>query len=165
MINDAMIEKAARAAVVAKIDGDCTLEDYLVFDAADAMSLGVTLISTDIYGKPIFHPISDIRGEEQDEMVMAIARKLTRAALTTALPLILEEAGFTDDLTARCAEIVGWHKTGLLEGPALRAYATAINAERGIGFNEALGVAEHKTKLDACRAATAIRAMGEKANG
>lgn len=99
-----------------------------------------------------------------DALTMDECRDTAKAALTAALPLILEEAGLTDDLAARCAEIVGWHKTGLLEGPALRAYATAINAERGIGFNEALGVAEHKTKLDACRAATAIRAMGEKTN-
>src|SRR3546814_9510469 len=45
----------------------------------------------------------------------------------------------TDELRARCAEILEWHKTGVLRGYVLRAYADKLRDKFGNVFDAEIG--------------------------
>lgn len=63
----------------------------------------------------------------------------------------------TDELRARCAEILEWHQTGILRGSALRDYAGKLREKFGNVFDagEALALAEKETTRELMEAALA----------
>lgn len=79
---------------------------------------------------------------------------LIRAALQAAPPAPASVA-VSDDLKARCTEILEWQKTGILRGDALREFAAAKYPEH----HEALQIAERATAKEAYAALAAAPAQ------
>jgi hypothetical protein len=87
------------------------------------------------------------------------------ACICAHLPPRLSAGNATDpDLVQRCRELLGWSKTGLLnggKGGAVRAYADRLKEK--IGEHYALNVAESNTKDEAMREIVRIAAQPQGA--
>ena len=80
--------------------------------------------------------IAYLGGEESDLKPDALAEAWNRRAPAPAP---------TDDLQKRCAEIIGWHRTGVLVGDTLRSHAES----KWPGVTHKLRVAERATENEA----------------
>ncbi len=76
MTQEELIKKCLKA----PIDGPVTIEGYFSYSADDAIQLGINLTSKDENGNPKFHGISDIRGDEYDEVETEIVKRLMAPA-------------------------------------------------------------------------------------
>lgn len=66
-----MTDDLVKQCINSKIDGECTITDYVSIDASDAVALG-------ILKKAKWHWMSDIQGDEFDEALTELVKRFTK---------------------------------------------------------------------------------------